>query len=113
MHLLKDDLQVGDVVRSRKPLTARKRQIMDVPEGTVTGLETDSDRDGYALVKIPGVPKPVRVSVSTLERVTSGLTAGDWVRLKGECCKHFPVGILHSIQRDGSVAAGFIGLETL
>jgi hypothetical protein len=113
MHLLKDDLQVGDVVRSRKPVTARKRQVMDVPEGTVTGLETDSDRDRYTLVKIPGVPKPVRVSVSTLERVTSGLTAGDWVRLKGECCKHFPVEILHSIQRDGSVAAGFIGLETL
>lgn len=109
-HLLKDDLQVGDMVRSRKPVNARKRQALDVPEGIVTGLESNS---GNALVKIPRVRRPVRVSVSTLERVTSGLTAGDWVQLKGELHKHSPVGILHSIQRDGSVAVGFIGLETL
>ncbi|XP_062008177.1 protein KINASE OF THE OUTER CHLOROPLAST MEMBRANE 1-like [Rosa rugosa] len=109
-HLLKDDLQVGDIVRSRKPVNARKRQALDVPEGIVTGLESDS---GSALVKIPRARKPVRVSVLTLERVTSGLTAGDWVRLKGELHKHSPVGILHSIQHDGSVAVGFIGLETL
>lgn len=86
---------------------------MDIPEGTVAGLETDSDKDGFALVKIPGVHNPVRVLVATVERVTSGLAVGDWVRLKGECRKHSPVGILHSIQRDGSVAVGFIGLETL
>lgn len=86
---------------------------MDVPEGTVAGLETDSDREGFALVKIPGVRNPVRVLVSTVERVTSGLAVGDWVRLKGEGRKRSPVGVLHSIQRDGSVAVGFIGLETL
>ncbi|XP_008228702.1 PREDICTED: E3 ubiquitin-protein ligase KEG-like [Prunus mume] len=112
-YLLKDRLQVGDIVRSRKPLNARKPQAMDVPEGSVTGLETDSDRDGFALVKIPGERNPVRVLVSTVERVTSGFAVGDWVSLRGECRKHSPVGILHSIQRDGSVAVGFIGLETL
>ncbi|XP_068302783.1 protein KINASE OF THE OUTER CHLOROPLAST MEMBRANE 1-like isoform X1 [Pyrus communis] len=112
-YLSKDHLQVGDIVRSRKPLNARKPQAMDIPEGTVAGLETDSDREGFALVKIPGVRNPVRVLVSTVERVTSGLAVGDWVRLKGEGRRHSPVGVLHSIQRDGSVAVGFIGLETL
>ena len=35
------------------------------------------------------------------------------MRLKAEGKKHSPVGILHIINRDGSVAAGFIGMETL
>lgn len=104
---------MGDTVRSRKLLNACKHQIMDVPKGIVVGLESDSDRDGSVLVKINGVPNPVKVLMSTVERVTCGLAMGDWVRLKEENSKHSSVGIIHSIQRDGSVAVGFIGLETL
>lgn len=104
---------MGDTVRSRKLSNACKHQIMDVPEGTVVGLESDSDRDGFVLVKIHGVRNPVKVLMSTVERVTCGLAVGDWVCLKEEDSKHSSVGILHSIQRDGNVAVGFIGLETL
>lgn len=111
--LSKDSLHVGDIVRSRKPLNACKPQIMDVPEGTVVGFDGENDRDGFVLVKIRGKHNPLRVHVSTLERVTSGLVVTDWVRLKEPNRKHSTVGILHSVQRDGSVAVGFLGLETL
>ncbi|XP_059658163.1 uncharacterized protein LOC132304487 [Cornus florida] len=111
--LSKDHLQVGDMVRSRKPPNSRKPENMDVPEGTLVGLEQDTDRNGFVLVRVHGIHDPIRVHKSTLERVTVGLAAGDWVRVKLEDKKHSPVGILHSIQRDGSVAVGFIGVETL
>lgn len=111
--LLKDRLQVGDTVRSRKPPNSCKPENMTVPEGTVVGLERDADRDGFALVRVHGIHDPLRVHVSTLERITFGLAAGDWLSLKEEDKKHSPVGILHSIHRDGKVAVGFIGMETL
>lgn len=111
--LLKDHLQVGDTVRSRKPPNSCKPENMAVPEGTVVGLERDADRDGFVLVRVHGIHDPLRVHVSTLERVTFGLAAGDWLRLKEEGKKHSPVGILHSIRCDGRVAVGFIGMETL
>ncbi|KAL3497348.1 hypothetical protein ACH5RR_040080 [Cinchona calisaya] len=111
--LLKDGLQVGDVVRSRKPPNSCKPENMEVPEGTIVGLDRDSDQNGYVLVRVHGIHDPLRVNGSTLERVTFGLAAGDWVRLKGEVKKHSPVGILHQVDRDGSVAVGFIGMETL
>ncbi|CAI9771501.1 unnamed protein product [Fraxinus pennsylvanica] len=56
---------------------------------------------------------PIRVHVSTFKLVTFRLAAGDWVRLKKGDKKHSPVGVLHSITHDGSVAVAFIGLETL
>ncbi|OMO54369.1 hypothetical protein CCACVL1_27847 [Corchorus capsularis] len=112
-HLAKDRLQVGDMVRSRSPLNARRPQTMDVREGTVVGLDDDADKYGFVLVKIPGMHKPLRVQESTLQRVTSGLAPGDWVRLKEENNNHSPVGVLHVVQRDGTVAVGFIGLGTL
>ncbi|KAF8400614.1 hypothetical protein HHK36_013913 [Tetracentron sinense] len=111
--LSKDLLEVGDTVRSRKPPNSCKPENMDVPEGMVVGLERDTDRDGFVLVRVHGIHDPLRVHMSTLERVTSGLAAGDWVRVKEEDKKHSPVGNLHSIQRDGCVAVGFIGVETL
>ncbi|KAL3511907.1 hypothetical protein ACH5RR_024624 [Cinchona calisaya] len=111
--LSKDHLQVGDIVRSRKVVNSGSPQTMAVTEGTVVGLEKDTDQDGYVLVRIPSLPNPLRLNVSTLERVTSGLAAGDWVRLIKENSKHSSVGILHFIQREGNVAVGFLGLETL
>ncbi|XP_017982680.1 PREDICTED: E3 ubiquitin-protein ligase KEG isoform X1 [Theobroma cacao] len=111
--LSKDRLQVGDIVRSRKPPNSCKPENMNVPEGTVVGLEHITDHDGFALVRVHGIHDPIRVHFSTLERVTLGLAAGDWIRLKEEDKRHSPVGILHSIDRDGSIAVGFIGLETL
>ncbi|XP_027354492.1 E3 ubiquitin-protein ligase KEG [Abrus precatorius] len=110
--LSKDHLQVGDIVRSRKPSNSCKPQNMEVPEGNVVGLERNADH-GFVLVRVHGVHDPVRIHASTLERVTNGLAAGDWVRSKEEDEKHSPVGILHSIDRDGRVAVGFIGLQTL
>nr|XP_027085107.1 uncharacterized protein LOC113707142 [Coffea arabica]XP_027085108.1 uncharacterized protein LOC113707142 [Coffea arabica]XP_027085109.1 uncharacterized protein LOC113707142 [Coffea arabica]XP_027085110.1 uncharacterized protein LOC113707142 [Coffea arabica] len=111
--LSKDCLQVGDMVRSRKPPDSCKPENMEVPEGTVVGLDPNSDQNGYVLVRVHGIHDPLRVNGSTLERVSYGFAAGDWVRLKAEGKKHSPVGILHLINRDGSVAAGFIGMETL
>lgn len=111
--LSKDSLQVGDTVRSRKTTNSCKPENMDVPEGTIVGLERDNDQTGFVLVRVHGIHDPVRVHGSTLERVTFGLAAGDWVRLKKEDKKQSPVGILHSISRDGIVAVGFIGLESL
>ncbi|XP_039024355.1 uncharacterized protein LOC120157207 [Hibiscus syriacus] len=113
MFLSKDYLLVGDTVRSRKPPNSCKPENMDVPGGTVVGVEHSADRDGFVLVRVHGIHDPLRVKVSTLERVTFGLAAGDWVRLKEEDRRHSSVGILHSIDREGSVAVGFIGLETL
>ncbi|KAE8724286.1 Kinase superfamily protein isoform 2 [Hibiscus syriacus] len=112
-YLSKDRLQVGDTVRSRTSLNSRRPQTVDVREGTVVGLDGDADKNTFVLVKVPGMHNALRVQESTLERVTSGLAAGDWVRLKQETNTHSPVGILHSVQRDGTVAAGFIGLEKL
>lgn len=112
-HLLKDHLQVGDMVRSRKPMNASKPHTMDVPKGTVVNIETDTDKSGFVLVKVAGVCNPLRVHESTLERVTSGFAVGDWVSLEEENKEHSPVGIVHSVQRDGSVSVGFIGLPTL
>ncbi|XP_024985961.1 E3 ubiquitin-protein ligase KEG isoform X2 [Cynara cardunculus var. scolymus] len=111
--LSKDRLQVGDMVRSRKPLNSCKPENMVVPAGIIVGLDTDSNQNGFVLVRVHGIHDPVRVHGSTLERVTFGLAAGDWVRLKKENNKHSPIGILHSINRDGSVAIGIIGIETL
>ena len=104
-------------MRSRKPANSCKHENMDVPEGKVVGLERDTtDSDGFALVKVHGVHDPLRVHVSVLERVTKDLASGDWVRLKyvGVADKRCsPVGIVHSINREGIVAVGFIGLPTL
>ncbi|KAH6804747.1 Protein kinase superfamily protein [Perilla frutescens var. frutescens] len=112
--LAKDHLQIGDTVRSRKAPNSCSPKNMEVPEGSVVGLERDTDQDGYVLVRVHGIHDPIRVHVSTLERVTFGLAAGDWVRLKKEeKKKHSPVGVLHSVNRDGGVAVAFIGLETL
>ncbi|KAK8656606.1 hypothetical protein V6N13_098551 [Hibiscus sabdariffa] len=108
--LSKDCLQAGDIVRSRKPPNSCKPENMDVPEGNVV---SGTDEDGFVFVRVRGIHDPLRVHVSTLERVTLGLAAGDWVRLKEENKRHSPVGILHSIDRYGTVAVGFIGLETL
>ena len=111
--LLKDCLLVGDMVRSRKTPNSCRPENMSVPEGTVVGVERDTDRDGFVLVRVHGIHDPLRLHISTLERVTFGLAAGDWLRLKEEDKKHSPVGILHSIHRNGKVAVGFIGMETL
>ncbi|KAG2319521.1 hypothetical protein Bca52824_012734 [Brassica carinata] len=114
--LSKDQLQVGDTVRSRKPANSCKHENMDVPEGKVVGLERDTtDSDGFAIVKVHGVHDPLRVHVSVLERVTNDLASGDWVCLKyvgvNRCS---PVGIVHSVNREGDdVAVGFIGLPSL
>lgn len=110
--LAKDHLQVGDMVRSRKPPNSCQPKNMEVPEGMVVGLEKDTDQDGFVLVRVHGVHDPIRVHVSTLERVTFGLAVGDWVRLKKEEKKHSLVGVIHSISRDGCVSVAFIGLET-
>ncbi|TKY58131.1 E3 ubiquitin-protein ligase KEG [Spatholobus suberectus] len=110
--LSKDHLQVGDVVRSRKPFNACTSQNMNVPEATIVGLEHSADH-GFPLVRIHGIHDPVRIHVSNLERVSFGLAAGDWVRIRDGDEKHSPVGILHAITRDGRVAVGFLGLQTL
>lgn len=108
-----DYFKVGDMVRSRKLSYSCKPENMDVPKGTVVGLERDTDRSGFILVRLDAKHDPVRVRASTLERVTYGLAAGDWVSLKKEHKKHSPVGILHFIHRNGAVAVAFIGMDTL
>lgn len=100
-------------MRSRKPPNSCKPENMDVPEGRVVGVERGTDHGNFVLVRVHGIHDPLRVHVSTLERVTFGLAAGDWVRLKEEDKKHSLVGILHSVRRDGKVSVGFIGMETL
>ncbi|KAK8473063.1 hypothetical protein PHAVU_001G050700 [Phaseolus vulgaris] len=110
--LSKDHLQVGDMVRTRKLTNSCKPQNMDIPEGTVVSLECNTDHK-FALVRVHGNDDPIRFHISSLERVTSGLVAGDWVHLRDENEKHSPVGIIHSINRDGSVSVGFLGLRAI
>ncbi|KAL5974274.1 hypothetical protein ACLOJK_030938 [Asimina triloba] len=111
--LLKDQLQVGDTVRSRKMAKSCKPESMAVPEGTVVGLEGESNQDDFVLVRVHGIHDPLRIQSSTLERVTYGFAAGDWVRVRDEEKKHSPVGLLHSIDRDGIVSVARIGMENL
>lgn len=112
--LSKDTLQEGDIVRSRKAPNTSKSENMIIPEGKVVGLEgSNNDQDASVLVRVRGIHDPLRVRTSTLERVTHGFAAGDWVRLREEQKQHSRVGILYSIHRDGTAAVAFIGLETL
>lgn len=112
---LKDQLQVGDYVRSRKVPILNKPENMSVVEGTVVGIDSDM----YALVRVHGLHDPLRIHASNLERVSLGFAAGDWVRLHGSSLclnsgqKQSSVGILHSINRDGKVEVAFQGRETL
>ncbi|KAK1382866.1 E3 ubiquitin-protein ligase KEG [Heracleum sosnowskyi] len=108
-----DNFQVGDMVRSRKLSNYCKPENMDVPKGIVVGLERDTDPSAFVLVRLHAKHDPVRVQASTLEQVTYGFVAGDWVSLKKKDKKHSPVGILHFIHRDGAVGVAFIGLDTL
>lgn len=113
--LSKDRLIVGDTVRSRKARNSCKPENMEIPEGLIVGQE----QDGSVLVRVHGIHDPLRVHIFRLERVTHGLAPGDWVCLKEEAMdksrakKHSRVGILHSINRDGTVTVGLIGMETL
>lgn len=111
--LLKDQLLVGDTVRSRKPTNSCKPESMEIPEGTIVGKETHADSDGFILVRVHGVYNPLRVHCSMVQRVTNGFVAGDWVRVMTDDKKQSPVGILHNIERDGRVTVGFIGMDTL
>ncbi|MED6122768.1 hypothetical protein PIB30_042974 [Stylosanthes scabra] len=76
--LSKDPLHVRDTVRSRKPSNSCTSQNMDVPSGTVVGLERNPD-NGFVLVRVHGIQDPIRVHASTIEHVTFGLAAGNWV----------------------------------
>ncbi|XP_027940020.1 E3 ubiquitin-protein ligase KEG-like isoform X3 [Vigna unguiculata] len=110
--LSKDHLQVGDMVRTRKLPNSCRPQNMDIPEGAVVSLESNTDHR-FAIVRVHGYDDPIRVHASSLERVTSGLVAGDWVCLREQNEKHSHVGILHAINRDSSVSVGFLGLHAL
>lgn len=57
-----DYFQVGDMVRSRKLSNSCKPENMDVPKGTVVGLERDGDRSGFVLVRLPAQHDPVNSS---------------------------------------------------
>uniref|UniRef100_A0A0E0E463 Protein kinase domain-containing protein n=1 Tax=Oryza meridionalis TaxID=40149 RepID=A0A0E0E463_9ORYZ len=109
----KDKLQVGDKVRSRKLKNTCSPTTMEVPDGTIVGMEDNGERDGYILVRIHGLHDPLKVRSSTVERVTYGFAAGDWVRLWEDEKKRSQVGILHSIDRSGTVYVGLIGVDTL
>ena len=108
----KDKLQVGDKVRSRKVKNSCTPETMEIPDGTIVGME-DGERDSYILVRVHGIHDPLKVRSSAVERVTYGFAAGDWVRLREEDKKRSQVGILHSIDRNGTVYVGLIGMDTL
>lgn len=112
--LVKDTLQLGDIIRSRKPKDIFKPQTMIIHEGTIVGLETKDPFNTFALIKVHGFQNPIKVHSSTVERVTFNFCAGDFIRTKhveeSTCSK---VGMLHSVDRDGKIKAGFIGEITL
>ncbi|KAM3215019.1 hypothetical protein ACQJBY_067148 [Aegilops geniculata] len=109
----KDKLQIGDKVRSRKVKNSCTPETMEIPDGTIVGMEEDGERDSYMIVRVHGLHDPLKVRSSTVERVTYGFAAGDWVRLREEDKKRSQVGILHSIDRNGAVYVGLIGMDTL
>lgn len=110
----KDILQIGDIVRSRKPKNSCQQAKMVISEATVVGMETKDDHNGFFLVRVHRFHNPLRVHSSIVERVTNGFAAGDWVRISSEeDMKHSPIGILHKIDRNGRVAVAFTGIETL
>src|SRR5688572_32931801 len=89
----KDKLQVGDKVRSRKLKNSCGPETMEIPDGTIVGIEDDGERDAYVLVRVHALHNPLKVRFSTVERVTYGFAAGDWVRLREEDKKRSQVGI--------------------
>lgn len=116
--LSKDNLEVGDTVRSRKPLNSCKPESMLIPDGTIVGLDTDPNthQTPHVLVRVHNLHDPLRVHASTLERVTFGLSPGDWVRFKTQNNtknQHSNVGIVHAVSRDGTLTVGVIGIATL
>ncbi|KAF0904525.1 hypothetical protein E2562_035239 [Oryza meyeriana var. granulata] len=86
---------------------------MEIPDGTIVGMEDNGERDGYILVRVHGLHDPLKIRSSAVERVTYGFAAGDWVRLREDDKKRSQVGILHSVDRDGTVYVGLIGMDTL
>ncbi|XP_042396967.1 uncharacterized protein LOC121987140, partial [Zingiber officinale] len=110
---LKDQLQAGDTVCPRKARNLCNSESMENPisEGIIVGKGSDD----YLLIRVHGmaIHNPLRVHYSTMERVTYGFVVGDWVRASDEDKKCSLVGILHSIERDGKVTVGFIGMDTL
>lgn len=111
--LLKDELKIGDTVRSRKPKNSCRPESMFIPEGTIVGLEEEKDADGHSfvMVRVHGFHDPLKVHSSTIERVTYGYAVGDWVRLRDQSGSR--VGILHGISREGAVTVGLIGMDRL
>ncbi|KAJ0090221.1 hypothetical protein Patl1_12479 [Pistacia atlantica] len=103
--LSKDYLKVGDEVRFRM-----RANTSTVPDGMVMGLEHSTERNGFALVKLFGIVGHFRVRISSLEQITFDSEAGKWVPTEELYKRHSPVGILHSIHRDGNVAVSY---ETL
>ncbi|KAJ3679137.1 hypothetical protein LUZ60_017148 [Juncus effusus] len=114
--LLKDKLQMGDTVRSRKSRNSCSRtESMHIPEGSIVGQEEEEDLQGHCffLVRVHGIHDPLRVHSSSIERVSFGFAVGDWVRLRNESGSSSRVGILHGVSRDGFVEVGLIGMENL
>ncbi|KAL3633064.1 hypothetical protein CASFOL_026048 [Castilleja foliolosa] len=111
--LSKDHLQIGDAVRSRKTLYTYKPPSPSIAEGIVVGLDKETEKDIFVFVQIPNNLSHLKLNASSLERVTFGFASGDWVRLNKESREYLSLGILHYITRDGFVAAGILGLETL
>jgi hypothetical protein len=75
--LRKNKLQVGAKVRSRKLKISCLHETMEIPNGTVVGVDDDGGRDAYALVRVHGLHNALKVRCSTVERVSYGLVAGD------------------------------------
>lgn len=48
--LRKNKFQVGDKVRSRKLEISCSLETMEIPNGTVVGVDDDEGRDAYVLV---------------------------------------------------------------
>ncbi|XP_078438800.1 protein kinase superfamily protein [Wolffia australiana] len=112
--LLKDQLQIGDVVRSRKPRNSHRHTKMLVPEGTVVGVDgSDGNTATQVVVRVHGVHGPLRLPSTALERVSFGFAAGDCVRIRHPPSGISAMGILHSVDRAGSTTVGAAGSAVL
>jgi hypothetical protein len=77
--LWKNKLQVGGKVRSRKLEISCRPETMEMPNGTIVGVDDDEERDTYVLVRVYGLHNALKVRCSTVERVSYGLIVGDLV----------------------------------
>jgi len=121
LHLWKDSFQIGDAVILKEWVESPRfgwPGEFHQSEGIVSEIGV---QDGVILVTFRGSQEAWRADPVELERVSGGLVANDWVRLRtgwsieATNCGQMPsrVGTVHCVEHSGKLKVAFLGRGTL